>query len=114
MKFAFKNTSLRLLMAAAVLCFGLSTASAQDKALDDLLNRTAEQMSKFVDQFADVKCTEHVTQERFGKNSKIERRAEATYDYLMILTNAGGELNVNESRLEVQNAKHKTGKNQAM
>lgn len=114
MKFAFKNTSFRLLIVGAVLCLGISTASAQDKALDELLNRTAEQMSKFVDQFADVKCTEHVTQERYGNNSKIERRAEATYDYLMILTNTGGELSVNESRLEIQNGKHKKDKNQAM
>jgi outer membrane lipoprotein-sorting protein len=114
MKFAFNAMTRRLLMAAAVLCFALSSASAQDKALDDLLNRTAEQMSKFVDQFADVKCTEHVTQERYGKNSKIERKAEATYDYLMILTNTGGELSVNESRLEVQNGKQKKDRNQTM
>jgi hypothetical protein len=80
-------------------------ASAQDKSLDDLLNRTADQMSKFVDQFSEVKCTEHVTQEKFGKQNKIESRAESTYDYLVILSNVGGELSLDESRLAVQEGK---------
>jgi hypothetical protein len=100
--------------AAAAVCLWVPSASAADKGLDELLNRTAEQMTKFVEQFADVKCTEHVTQERFGKDSKVERKAEATYDYLMILTNTGGELNVNESRLEVQASKQKKIKDQKM
>lgn len=86
-------------------------ARAQDKSLDELLNRTADQMTKFVDQFSEVKCTEHVTQEKFGKQNKIESRAESTYDYLVILTNSGGELSLDESRLAVQEAKSRKNQN---
>lgn len=115
MKSVVTGASMRWwVVAIAIVCLGVPRVSAEDKALDDLLNRTADQMTKFVDQFADVKCTEHVTQERFGKDSKVERKVDATYDYLMILTNTGGELNVNESRLEVQSAKHKKDKDQKM
>ncbi len=76
-------------------------AQAQDKSLDDTLARTSEQVSKFVEQFSEVKCTEHVMQEKLGENGKVERTAESTYDYLVILTNSGGELSLDESRLAV-------------
>jgi len=106
----------RCAVVTVVLCAVTSTLRAQDKPVNELLDRTAEQMTKFVDQFSDVKCTEHVSQERFGKdNNKVERRAEATYDYLVILSNAGGELSLDESRLEVQApGKVKKSKDQSM
>ncbi len=88
---------------------------AQDKSLADLLTRTGDQMVKFVDQFSEVKCTEHVTQERFGKDNKVERKSESTYDYLVILSNVGGELSLDESRLEVHTpGKPHKDKNQSM
>ncbi len=98
-----------------ILCLSCLPARAQDNVLTDLLNRTGDQMSKFVDQFSEVKCTEHVTQERFGKDNKVERHAESTYDYLVILSNVGGELSLDESRLEVKSPgkPHKT-QDQAM
>lgn len=74
---------------------------AQDKNLDELLSRTSQEVSTFVEQFSEVKCTEHVLQEKLGENNKVERKAESTYDYLVILTNTGGELGLNESRLAV-------------
>ena len=59
----------------------------------------AEQVSDSLEQFSDVKCTEQVTQEKLGKEDKVELKEESTYDYLVILTNAGGELSLDESRL---------------
>ena len=79
-------------------------AVAQDKNLDDLLSRTSQQVSSFVEQFSEVKCTEHVIQEKLRENNKVERRAESTYDYLVILTNNGGELSLDESRLAAGDA----------
>ena len=35
----------------------------------------------------------------------MERDAESTYDYLVILSNTGGELSLNESRLALHEAK---------
>ena len=86
---------------------------AQDHGLDDLLARTSKQVAEFVDQFSEVKCTEHVTQEKIGPKDKVERRLDSSYDYLVILTNTGGELSLNESRLEMQDGKVKKAKNQS-
>ncbi len=82
-----------------------SPALAAADGLDDLLGRTSQQVSKFLEQFSDVKCTEKVTQEKLGKEDKVELKEESTYDYLVILTNAGGELSLDESRLAVHEAK---------
>ena len=82
-----------------------SSMLAQDGALDSVLDRTSKQISSFVEQFSDVKCTEHVTQEKLGEKEKVLRRAESTYDYLVILSNVGGELTLDESRLEVTDPK---------
>ena len=82
-----------------------SPAFAAADSLDGLLGRTSQQVSKFLEQFSDVKCTEKVTQEKLGKEDKVELKEESTYDYLVILTNAGGELSLDESRLAVHEAK---------
>lgn len=78
---------------------------AGDTSLDELLNRTSKQVTAFVDQFSSVKCAEHVTQEKLGEKDKVERRVESAYDYLVILSNSGGELTLDESRLAVEDRK---------
>jgi hypothetical protein len=73
--------------------------------LEKILDRTAQRVSDFLDLFSNVKCLEHVTQEKLKPNGKVELSEQSTYDYLVILTNAGGELNLDESRLPVKEAK---------
>ena len=98
-----------LILLASVLegfCFaGTTPASPEQQRLDGLLARTATQTAVFLDQFSDVKCTEQVRQEKLGKDDKVELKEDSTYDYLVILTNAGGELNLSESRIPVKQAK---------
>jgi hypothetical protein len=75
--------------------------------LQSLLQRTGDQLASYVEKFSDVKCTELVTQEKFKNDnrSKVDLKEESTYDYLVILTNTGGELSLTESRLVVREAK---------
>lgn len=75
--------------------------------LQTLLQRTGEQMSEYVDQFSDVRCLEKVIQEKFRNNGseKIDLKEESSFDYLVILSNNGGELSLSESRLPVHEAK---------
>jgi hypothetical protein len=95
-----------VVLAMAVLCTASNVPTAPEaQKLIDLLQRTGDQTSAFLDQFSDVKCTEHVRQEKLGKDDKVELKEESTYDYLVILTNAGGELNLSESRLPLHEAK---------
>ena len=94
-----------MLILLAGIGFASATPSPEAQRLDDLLARNADQMTGFLDQFSDVKCTELVRQEKLGKDDKVELKEESTYDYLVILTNAGGELNLSESRIAVHEAK---------
>ncbi len=80
-------------------------SALQQQALKALVERAGQETSRFLEQFSDVKCTELVTQEKLDTKGKVEARQESTYDYLAILTSAGGNLNLSESRLPVKQAK---------
>ena len=103
---------------AVLFCMLLGTVTAPAAAagdeFDQLLARTGKQVSAFLEQFSDVKCTEQVTQEKFAVNGKVEGRERSTYDYLVILTNAGGELTLNESRLPTGEARREKNKNSSL
>jgi hypothetical protein len=93
------------LLAAGMSQAGTTPPVPDAQKLNDLLSRTAGQTSGFLDQFSDVKCTEQVRQEKLNKDNKVELKEDSTYDYLVILTNSGGELNLSESRIPVHEAK---------
>lgn len=96
-----------LIALLAGLCFASDPPAPVPDAqrLNDLLARTADQTSGFLDQFSDVKCTELVRQEKLGKDDKVVLKEESTFDYLVILTNTAGELNLSESRIPVHEPK---------
>ena len=89
-------------VALSGICVGEMPANSYSNNLNDLLGLISSQVVGFLDQFSDVKCTEQVEQDKLGKDGKIERKEESTYDYLIILTSTGGELGLNESRLAVK------------
>ena len=85
----------------------------QQQSMKALVERAGEQTARFLEQFSDVKCTELVTQEKLNGNGKVEAKQESTFDYLAILTSAGGNLSLSESRLPVKQGK-KVDKNVSM
>ena len=89
----------------ALLLFASTIAGAQTDSLEKVLDRTSRRVSEFLSEFSNVKCTEQVTQEKFKPNGKRELEQQSSYDYLVMLTNAGGDMSVNESRLPVKEAK---------
>jgi hypothetical protein len=82
-----------------------SLFSTQADSFQKILDRTSQRTTEFLDQFSNVKCTEIVKQEKFRPDGKVEIAAQSTYDYLVILTNSGGDLSLNESRLPVKEEK---------
>jgi len=82
-----------------------SQPALQQQALKVLLERAGEHSARFLEQFSDVKCTELVTQEKLDAKGKVQARQESTFDYLAILTSAGGNLSLSESRLPVKEGK---------
>src|SRR6202521_3265585 len=98
--------STRLLpILVALLLLAVTIANAQNESFEKVLDRTSQRVSEFLDEFSNVKCTEQVTQEKFKPNGKRELEQQSSYDYLVMLTNAGGDMSVNESRLPVKEAK---------
>ncbi len=110
---ACASTAAAFILLLTGLCFADTTGSPEAQKLTDLVQRTSNQTSSFLDQFSDVKCTEQVRQEKLGKEDKVELKEDSTFDYLVILTNAGGELSLSESRIPVHEAK-KDRKNTSM
>lgn len=73
--------------------------------LDKVLDRAAQRVTEFLDLFSNVKCVEKVTQQKIKPDGKTALSEESTYDYLVILTNSGGDLTLDESRLPIKQAK---------
>ena len=75
--------------------------------LKAILGRTGKQVAQFLEQFSEVKCTEQVQQLRLTKHGKVEYQEVSTFDYLVIAQNSGDDVDLQESRLELNPAEHK-------
>ena len=92
-----------LLAVSCLLAPALTFAGSEPAG--DLLPRVRDRVSDYLEQFSEVKCTEKVRQEKLKADSKVELEHDSTYDYLVILTNSGGEISLDESRLAVGDSK---------
>ena len=111
---ACKVVVVKFLKTSLLLCLAALPAAAESNSLSELIGRANDQVAKFVERFSEVKCTEHVLQEKFKADGKVDRKQESTYDYLVILTNAGGEIGLDESRLAVKEEKKEQKKGVSM
>jgi hypothetical protein len=111
---ACNTQGVRPLITAILLCAIAPFSTAETSSLQEMIGRANDQVAKFVERFSDVKCTEHVTQEKFKADGKVELKEESTYDYLVILTNSGGEISLDESRLAVHEQKKEQKKGVSM
>lgn len=107
-------TRQNLFLVRCVLLFSVlnigPAAHAANPPSQALLDQTAKHVSDFLDQFSQVKCTEHVLQEKVTDNGHVEFKDQSDYDYLVILANTGGELTLDESRYEDKDAQHAKNK----
>jgi len=83
----------------------LAAPDANPANLDDLLSRASAQVARLVDQFSNVQCTEQVEQAKLRADGKLESREQSTFNYLVLLTDNGGDLSLQESRIAVHEAK---------
>ena len=111
---ACKVPSVRPLITGILLCVISPFSMGEANSLQEMIGRANDQVAKFVEKFSDVKCTERVTQEKFKADGKVELKEESTYDYLVILTNTGGEISLDESRLAVHEQKKEQKKGVSM
>lgn len=76
----------------------LQSGATQTK-LDSAIERASAQVSAYLNELADVTCTEHVSQEKLTPNGKMELHEDSTYDYLVMMDGNQDEFTLNESRL---------------
>lgn len=94
------KSRLRVALALAMLLLRLEPrAWGQTPDLQKLLDRTGREVTAFLEQVSDVRCTEQVTQEKLNSKGHREYAESGTYDYLVLLSGGDDELQLNESRL---------------
>lgn len=94
----------------AILFFALPSSlhagpEANSPQFDEILSRASTQVTKLVDEFSNVQCTEQVEQEKFRSDGKVETKEVSTFNYLILLTDSGGDLSLQESRIAVHEAR---------
>jgi hypothetical protein len=88
-----------LLASIAVACVAVRPARAAGDPLEELLRRTSEQVTSYLDRISEVSCSERVTQEKLGDSGKTIEKEESAFNYLVLLSSSNGELNLIESRI---------------
>ena len=96
-----------VLLGACTLC---PSASGATNSLPELLDRASNSVSAFLDTISEVNCTEHLTQEKIADNGKTIEKRESIFDYLVLLSNTGGEVNLVESRVAADSNKEASEK----
>lgn len=86
-------------LAIATSFVGISGAAPGPDA--PLLERAGERVKQFWDDFSGVTCMETLSQEKLNDKGKVVLRNVSHYDYLILLAWEGGQLWVDESRVEV-------------
>src|SRR4051812_3761502 len=87
----------------------LTTAAAHAQELQSVsarVDKVSKYVSGFLNEFSDVKCTEHVVQAKLTPSGKNEYSEESTFDYLVIMQGGDGDLLLSESRLQEKEARH--------
>ncbi len=84
---------------AGALVFAAAGGRAADPKLEDTLALASKTVEDFWRQFPSVTCTETVTQEKLGKQGKLEYKQQSIFDYLIFMNLEGNDLTVEESRL---------------
>jgi hypothetical protein len=86
-------------MSLAAACVLLGAAPSRGDSLQDLLERTSRQVSELVDVVSKVNCAERVLQLRMNDSSSRVDTVQSTFDYMVLLNNVGGDLDLIESRV---------------
>lgn len=66
-----------------------------------------EQVAHYVSKLADLHCTETVTQQKLNAKGRVEATERSQFDYLIMMNGNSDEFQLNESRIEMPDSKHK-------
>jgi hypothetical protein len=75
-----------------IVCAGTAArpARAAGDPLEELIRRTSEQVSAYLDRISEVSCSERVLQEKLGDSGKTVEKEESAFNYLILLSSTNG------------------------
>ncbi len=88
----------------AALCYAPGTP-AQNQA--GAVALAEKQISAYLEQLADVHCTETVVQEKLAEDGHVEASAREQFDYLIMMSGNEDDFQLTESRIEASGFRHK-------
>jgi hypothetical protein len=83
----------------------LTQGAGAQEARPSQLEVVSMRAGEYVNELADVTCTEHVSQEKLTPSGKMELHQESAFDYLIMMDGSRDEFSLNESRLPKQQGK---------
>ncbi len=89
----------RVAVAILVAVVHAGVIHAESATTDSVVEKASHEVSEFLDQFSEVKCTEQVSQSKLSKSGRTEIHENSTYDYFVLLQADNDELTLSESRL---------------
>lgn len=93
---------------AALLFTSVSAWSAKSgSTTSDPLILAQEQVTHYVARLADLHCTETVVQQKLNPKGHAETTERSQFDYLIMMNGNSEEFQLNESRIEMPDPKHK-------
>jgi hypothetical protein len=101
----FRNALLSGLL--LLLAVAATMSSGQSIATSDVIAQAQRQITAYLAQLADLHCTETVTQEKLAVNGHVESSEREEFDYLIMMSGTGDEFQLNESRVESSDSRHK-------
>lgn len=76
-------------------------------AVSDPVALLQKQVVRYVSKLADLHCTEMVTQQKLNAKGRVDATERSQFDYLIMMNGTSEEFQLNESRIESPDSKHK-------
>jgi hypothetical protein len=95
-----------LILSALVVAFA-SRSFAQGSSSTDPVTLAQQQITHYLSRLADLHCTEIVTQQKLNAKGHVDATEHSQFDYLIMMNGTDADFQLNESRIESPEAKHK-------
>lgn len=83
-------------------------ADGPDAPASDPVMLAQKQVTRYLSKLADLHCTEVVTQQKLNAKGRADSTERSQFDYLIMMSGSDRSFQLNESRIESPDAKHKS------
>lgn len=99
---------LRRLLVGAALAGAAALSNSQATSNTGAVHLAQQQITAYLDQLADLHCNETVTQQKLSlEGNRVLATEKADFDYLIMMNGNADDFQLNESRVEPANARHR-------